>query len=146
MTLTAVQITVPGDPKPTARARTGAQGGGHHFTPKPSRDAQDRVRLAWLEAVRTVDWPLEPTRQYAVRVTFHRATFRRADLDNLTKTVLDGLNRVAFPDDSQVTALETYLDWTPVSGQGPSTLVQVRRLPRDMKGSPLPYDPQPTTD
>ena len=42
----------------------------------------------------------------AVRLVFWRASKRKADLDNLVKTVLDALNQVAWEDDDQIDLLE----------------------------------------
>lgn len=139
MSLYAVTIEVPGEPIATARPRVTRY--GNTYTPKRSLDAQKHVTAVWINQVQRgpLNWPDEPDRQYALRVIYRRGTFRRADLDNLLKTTLDGLTGYAWPDDSQVTRIVAAADWTPRQrGSAPSTLVQVRRLPRDMKGNPLP--------
>ena len=62
-----------------------------------------------------------------------RAHTQKPDLDNLAKAVLDGLNRVAFGDDSQVVDLRTRKLWgepaqtkvtiEPMTGEGMSALL-----------------------
>lgn len=148
--LYAVTIEVPGEPKAAQRPKV-VQRGKQRIAIKADADAtaQASVAAAWTAQVidGPLDWPVEKDRQYGLRVIFRRGTYRAADLDNLAKTVMDGLNGLAYPDDSQVTRLALTADWTPRrEGFAPSTLVQVRRLPLDMKGNALPLGPSPTTE
>lgn len=89
-----IAFVVEGDPVPKARSRVMK---GYSFTPKRTRDAEALV-AAHARAAGARPHP----RPVHVVARFHRATARRCDLDNLLKTVLDGLNRVAFADDDQV--------------------------------------------
>ena len=95
-----LSFIVPGEPIGTARPRVTRNG---TFTPKASRDAQDRVGAAFLDA-----YPAHrPSIGAAyVRARFYRATAYRRDIDNLVKTVLDGLNGLAYVDDYQVQDLK----------------------------------------
>lgn len=46
---------------------------------------------------------------------------QKPDLDNCVKAILDGLNRIAFADDSQVCQIECRKMW----GEGAKTIVEV---------------------
>lgn len=94
-----IQFTVPGKPHPKERPRLGRN--GNTYTPRATVDAERRVGWAY----RAAHGRKIPKGQH-VRVTmiFHCAPnqFPKVDVDNLTKVVLDGLNGVAYHDDSQV--------------------------------------------
>lgn len=51
---------------------------------------------------------------------------QRPDLDNLVKSVLDGLNGVAFADDAQVHAVSTRKVWSSTCGDG-AAVISVRQ-------------------
>lgn len=53
---------------------------------------------------------------------------QRPDLDNCQKAILDGLNRIAFADDSQVAAIECWKVW----GEDAATTVTVEPLEREV--------------
>jgi len=95
-------FTVDGEPVPKARPRLGR--GGHAYT--PSRTAAWEERVGW--AYREAQGP-EFHGPVQVALHFRRKSRRRADLDNLIKSVLDGLNGVAWQDDSQVKCIQAYL-------------------------------------
>jgi Holliday junction resolvase RusA-like endonuclease len=135
-----VQIEVPGEPKAAQRPKV-VKRGRQSIAIKADDDvaAQARVADAWKDQVPGSLWTPEPDRQYGLRIVFRRGTYAHADLDNLAKTVLDGLNGLAYPDDHQVTRLLLVADWTPRRERlTPSTLVHVRRFARGMKGNALP--------
>ena len=96
----SVAFTVPGEPLGTARPRVTRNG---TYTPKASRDAQERVGAAFLAAH---PHHKPSTGAVYVRAWFYRATAYRRDIDNLAKTILDGLNGRAYVDDYQVLALD----------------------------------------
>jgi Holliday junction resolvase RusA-like endonuclease len=105
--------------------------------------AQAAVAQAFRDALATygVEWPMEADRAYQVHLVFARGNYRRADADNLMKTVLDGLTGVAWVDDSQAVRGTWAIDYTPRREKGiPWTMVQVRRLPHSWQGTPLPLD------
>ena len=89
-------LVVPGEPVPNARARQGRAGG--FYTPADTREYRERVRQAWLLAGR----PCLGDEPIAISATFHRASRRAADLDNLLKGLLDALTGCAWDDDAQV--------------------------------------------
>jgi crossover junction endodeoxyribonuclease RusA len=100
-------ITVSGDPIPTARARFVRHAGvGVVYTPKTSKDYQKKISLA-VRGATPARGLLGPFR---VSAAFHRATRRRVDIDNLFKSVLDGITRSGlWEDDSQVHWIEASL-------------------------------------
>ena len=120
MTLVAA-FTVQGEPVPKARARTV---GGHTFTPERTRNAERAVLLAWMRA--GISHRPRKEDRYRVTLTFWRATRRACDIDNLAKTVLDGLNAFAWCDDSQVHQL--VLHKLPADADGPRTAIRIELL------------------
>lgn len=94
-----MRVQIPGPPVPTARARRGR--GGHWYTPQRTADAEKAVADACKAVMRgrTYRGPV------ALAIVFWRPDRRRLDLDNLTKTVMDGAtNGDVWDDDSQVVA------------------------------------------
>lgn len=86
-----------GPPRPKARAR--ACSNGKHVTPQKTRDYERLVgSIAGIQRPR--QWRLDGTYRVEVRAYFGNARCR--DVDNVAKSVLDGLNRVLWHDDRQV--------------------------------------------
>jgi len=101
-------FTVPGQPFPAERPRAMARNGkgGKSFvvflTPDKTLAAEARVHDAYRAT-----HPTAPVLagEVGLGVVFHRHTRVWADVDNLLKTVMDGLNGVAWKDDRQVSEL-----------------------------------------
>jgi Holliday junction resolvase RusA-like endonuclease len=55
---------------------------------------------------------------------------KRPDIDNLTKSVIDGLNGIAFHDDAQISRLEVEKGYH-AGNEGPRTVVKVNQLSSD---------------
>ena len=119
--MTYLQLTVPGRPVPKARPRIGTN--GHVYTPTETKNAEDAIGWAARGALRGHKPVTGPV---SVTAVFHVADRRRRDVDNLLKTVLDGLNRIAWHDDSQVVLVSALivLDRT-----NPRTEITVTELP-----------------
>lgn len=104
--MVSFSLTVLGSPVPKGRPRVVK---GHAYTPKRTRDYEKLVRdYAALE------WHLQEPMdgRLAVTLRYYMASARRADLDNLCKSVLDALQGVVFANDDQVEVLhaERYID------------------------------------
>ena len=96
---------VPGRPVPKGRPRLNRQT-GTIYTPKSTREYEAAV--AWCCESAQVD--LQPDRDYDIRIWFQVPDKRKADIDNLVKSVLDGMHQ-AYPawGDHQVTHLEAWV-------------------------------------
>jgi Holliday junction resolvase RusA-like endonuclease len=96
---------------PRAKGRPRMTRTGRTYTPKTTKDAEALIGAAW-DGPR-FDGPVDVTITFAVNeimitVRSHKTEHRskvRGDIDNLCKTVLDGLNGVAWDDDRQVVTL-----------------------------------------
>jgi crossover junction endodeoxyribonuclease RusA len=99
-----IRFTVNGNPVPKKRPRKGR--GGHFYTPGATREWEEAVGWAYKEAGGQM---LEG--DIAVSCWFFRGDRRRADIDNLLKSVLDGLNGVAFEDDDRVVHMSAWKDY-----------------------------------
>jgi Holliday junction resolvase RusA-like endonuclease len=115
-----VRFVVPGRPVPKARPRLGA--GGRVFTPTTTTAAERAVASAawraWPKDAAFSDRPCEIDATFIYAVPASWPKHRRlaalagdvpmvagADIDNLLKTVLDGLNGGPITDDSRVVAV-----------------------------------------
>jgi Holliday junction resolvase RusA-like endonuclease len=93
-------FTIPGPPVAKQRPRRNGET-GVWYTPRQTIEAE--VAVAWC--ARSAGVKLEPDRLYAVAIVFHLSSHRK-DVDNLTKTVLDGLQRMGQEwNDRQVVSL-----------------------------------------
>ena len=95
----AVRITVPGRPVPKGRPRLGVRGKkAFIYTPPATREYEKLVGwIAKCSGCKPVDGPVAVDLDIYVRI--------RMDLDNVAKSVLDGLNGIAYQDDGQVIEL-----------------------------------------
>lgn len=92
-----ITFCVEGQPRPKQRPRQGRN--GRFYTPKDTRDYENLVKECATKAMINRE-PLEG--DLYVSLVFHRATRRRADLDNLGKAVLDAMNEIVYHDDKQI--------------------------------------------
>lgn len=94
-------FAIQGEPVSKARARfTGYGSKTRAYTPAKVVDAERAV----ADAFRKAGGRFDPNNQsaFGVDVTFHSGTRQRRDVDNMMKLILDGLNGVAWVDDTQV--------------------------------------------
>lgn len=90
-----------GEPQSKARARTARRGDKIvTYSPTSNRRGEDGIKAAYLEQTRRIETSAD--KAFAVRAIFYHATRQRRDVDNMLKLVLDGLNKVAWADDTQV--------------------------------------------
>ena len=105
-----MKLIIPGEPVPKLRARTVSTSHGvRTYTPSKTADAEDRVRLAWIQAGRPQFSPGTALKM-SVRVYMskppsapkkRRFPITRPDLDNCFK-IIDSLNGLAFDDDARI--------------------------------------------
>jgi Holliday junction resolvase RusA-like endonuclease len=86
--------------QPKQRHRDGR--GGRKFTPKETRGAETAVGWAFRRA--TPGWAVDTTTRFGLHLAVTGAS-SQADVDNLAKTVMDGLQSVAYRNDCQVDEL-----------------------------------------
>lgn len=94
-----VRFVVPGDPVSKARPRFTGKGGA--YTPEKTKEAEERV--AWAARAAGIRGLPDATGSFGLLCVFFTATWQRRDADNMLKLVGDGLNKIAYADDSQVT-------------------------------------------
>lgn len=123
-------FTVRGMPQPKQRARKGKQ--GTWYTPAETLMAERDIGWAFRAAARTHRGM--PGQCYGVMVTIEVPGAKQVDLDNCVKLVLDGLNKIAWPDDRQVTRIGASKRFIKHGEEG-STRVVVHLLPERMPSS-----------
>ncbi len=97
-TPTIIQFTIPGNPIPKGRHRSGQ---GRHYTPQATREWEHLCQQAAMITM-VGRGPMEG--DVAFSMVFYRGNRRRVDVDNLIKAASDGFNGVLWHDDSQVVA------------------------------------------
>ena len=106
-------FSIPGRPRPKGRPRVSAR--GFVYTDSTTREYEKHVGNSYKEA----EGPLfEGSVCVVVKLTTKGAEVTisdieeksglRSDIDNLVKSILDGLNGIAFKDDKQVLILKAY--------------------------------------
>ena len=91
-------IVIPGRPVPKQRPRVGRN--GNIYTPRKTKQYEQLI--GW-KAKEVIKQPLNGNVSLQIRVYVKRDIF--PDLDNIAKSVMDGLNNVAYIDDKQVACL-----------------------------------------
>ena len=119
----ALTFTVYG--KPVAKGRPRMTKSGHVYTPKNTKEYEERIRNAAMSEMgrsKISPWnekqplkviidaffklPKSATKQDRIDVLNHvKLPTVKADIDNIAKTILDGMNGYVYADDSQVTDL-----------------------------------------
>lgn len=96
-------FTIEGEPASKARARWGGRPDRRPYTPEKTRAAENKVGWSFRQAV--PGYQPSRTDLFGVVAVFFSEGNRRRDVDNMMKLVLDGLNKVAWQDDAQVTEI-----------------------------------------
>lgn len=117
-----IEFEIPGEPVSKARPRMSPTGG--MYSPKDTKDAEEAVRMAYLEAVALERREPDAKATFAVWCTFYTRNRLKKDLDNLGKLVLDALTGLIWKDDSQVWKLSLVRHVL----SEPYTWVMVRKL------------------
>jgi Holliday junction resolvase RusA-like endonuclease len=133
------EFSVPGRPHPTIRARPNGHGGV--YDPARNRVAKDRIGwAAKLEGVRPMSGPVEVwvnfvfarpkshlRRDGSLKASAPVHHVQVPDVDNLVKTVKDGLKGIAWKDDCQVVAVHGSKCWAD-GGDGGGTVVTIETV------------------
>ncbi len=95
-------FSVSGTPVPKERPRKGK--GGNFYTPERTRIWEQEV--GWSAKERMIGRPRLFDGDLQVTIAFSLPDDKIArDLDNLSKSVLDGMNKIVYHDDRQITRL-----------------------------------------
>lgn len=125
-------LIIPGKPYPLKRPRRASFGG--MFDPKENVEAKKLVAQIARLAIRSpIEGPVSlaavfeferPKSHYGKTLKASAPVYhtQRPDVDNLIKTVLDGLNGIAWLDDAQVVSVSGEKVW---SGGAPMTRVTI---------------------
>ena len=119
--MTVIELWIPGEPVPKGRPRMTKS--GHVYTPERTKTFEGIVRTAFYEKYPGFDPIRKPIRltisfgfaipkswskkkkEYAAKYIVWKDN--GADLDNLEKSVIDALNKVAWYDDSLIVSKST---------------------------------------
>jgi len=117
-------LVVPGEPRSKERPQWN---NGRAYTPPKTRAAEKVVREAYVAKYPTTK--LEGSLE--VDVEFYMESWRRKDLDNMEKLVLDALNGVAYDDDSQIVVKTSSKHVN--KSVAPQTRITIREIPDEEK-------------
>jgi len=96
-----VRFTVLGRPVPKKRPRLGIRGRkAYIYTPPETKTYEQLIKLVSRKAVRR---PLTGPLSVKMKVFVKK---QKGDLDNIIKTVLDGMNMAVYVDDSQIRKID----------------------------------------
>lgn len=136
-----IELVIPGEPVPKGRPRINRKT-GTVYTPKRTKDYEEFIKWKLIseykeipkmdEIVATVRFylsiPKSASKKRKERMSkdIERPT-KTPDIDNLFKSVLDGLNKLAFEDDKQIVEAHLYKHWS----KTPRTEIKLeeRKLP-----------------
>ena len=100
--------------RPTSKQRPRMTRSGRAYTPKDTKEYEDSIAQAY-SGVMFAEGPLHVTlifdndkTEITIRSMRNKSnpSKLRGDIDNYAKSVLDGLNGVAYTDDKQIVSLE----------------------------------------
>ncbi len=110
------KIVIPGRPVPKGRPRFSK---GHAYTPEKTRMYEELV--GW-KAKQVIKSPLR--KNIAVYITIYASSKIQGDLDNYAKSILDGMNGVAYIDDKQI----SYLTIQRLKGEQEMVEIEIEEL------------------
>lgn len=111
------ETTIYVEPTAKGRARIAVVGGhARAYTPKKTRDAEADIKAAIRHEVKELFDGFDAGTPLYLEAIFYREKPKstpkkvtmpvvKPDLDNFCKTLLDALNKYAFPDDNQIVTL-----------------------------------------
>lgn len=95
------RLTIMGEPVSKSRARF-TKRGSKTFAYTPEKTHQAEQVIAWRFKEAAPGFQVDPNSAFGIACKFFNATQQRRDVDNMIKLVCDGLNGIAYKDDSQV--------------------------------------------
>ena len=114
----SISFTVPGDPKGKARPKFRRMGKfTMAYTPKTTVEYEDKIRKCFKDSLdkefKPIEGPIEVDALCVFSVPSHvsankkneligQPVLKKPDTDNIIKSILDPLNKIAYHDDSQV--------------------------------------------
>lgn len=104
-------------PLPKQRPRLSS---GHAYTPR--KTVHYERLIAW-HATFAVSEPL--TGDLYLSMQFYRKGKKRADVDNLSKAIMDALNGIAWIDDRQIVGLHALVEY---GAKRPGVTIEVKRV------------------
>lgn len=131
-----ITIEIPGKPFAKQRPRFSRKS-GRAFTPAATVSFESTVGTLAAQHIKqpltgpiriTIRATFEPPQSWSKKKTaehLNRPHVQRPDLDNIGKAICDGLNRIAFADDSQIAEMNIRKVWGPVA----RTIVSLEQLP-----------------
>lgn len=136
-----IKFTIPGEP--VAKARPGSNAWGGRYLPPKTDAFQNLVKLAFAAAnpgwIPVKPYPIEisidayyqipeswPKKKKAQAADNMVYKISRPDLDNVIKSVLDGLNKVCWDDDRQVISISAWKGFSEI----PRTEVEINVIGR----------------
>ena len=132
--LRTIRLEIPGIPVGKARPRFTKR--GHAYTPDKTREYEGRVAAAFydsrekafqkgtpivVDVIARMPIPKSTSKKKRLELLARKKMLKKPDIDNIVKAVLDGLNGLAFPDDSQVWKIYAYK----IYAEEPSTTVLI---------------------
>ena len=129
-----VTFTVPGSPTGKGRPRVTMQGGfARAYTPKETVNYENLVKVMYMQEAKGKAWmdkeplkmiiialqeiPKSASKKQAnlMRTDVIRPT-KKPDADNIAKIICDGLNGVAYHDDTQIVELNVFKHYSDTPG------------------------------
>lgn len=121
--LFVIYFRIPG--KAVGKGRPRFTKNGHTFTPDSTREYEELVRAMYRQKYKgkptsepvtvNINVYTAPAKSLSKKKRadlLSRAPMKKPDLDNVAKIILDALNKVAWHDDTQVTALSVRRVWS----------------------------------
>lgn len=103
-----LHLFIPGEPQSKGRPRAVVTGKGKiaMYTPRNTAQYEASIATYAMRAMAVSRWPRPtPEDRFALRIELFFATARRRDVDNVCKSLMDGMQGPVFEDDWQVVSL-----------------------------------------
>lgn len=99
-----IEFTIPGKPVGKERPRMGKN--GKFYTPKRTRDFESLIRQVAIVARNRVKIYKPLDEPVAVQIIIFHCNNQFGDMDNIIKSILDGMNKIIYHDDKQVSEIK----------------------------------------